>query len=75
MGFSIGKVFRPIENELGKYANVDSVYMPAKDYSLKGLIKNILVTRKAVKKRSQENHISMKTKNVKTVKKRIQRKS
>ena len=26
MGFSIGKVFRPIEEEMKKYAEVDSIY-------------------------------------------------
>ena len=41
MGFSIGKVFAPIENEMKKYAEVDSIYLPVANYSLKGLWKNI----------------------------------
>ena len=41
MGFSIGKVFAPIENEMKKYAEVDSIYLPVPNYSLKGLWKNI----------------------------------
>ncbi len=49
MGFSIGKVFRPIEEEMRKYAEVDSVYMPVPNYSIKGLWKNIKTARKAVK--------------------------
>ena len=28
MGFSIGKVFRPIEVDMKKYSEVDSIYMP-----------------------------------------------
>ena len=27
-GYSIGKVFRSIENEMRKYADVDSFYLP-----------------------------------------------
>lgn len=49
MGFSIGKVFKPIEEEMKKYAEVDSVYMPIPNYSIKGLWKNIRAARKAVK--------------------------
>ena len=41
MGFSIGKVFRPVENEMKKHAEVDSIYLPVPNYSLIGLIKNI----------------------------------
>ena len=37
MGFSIGKVFRPIENEMRKHAEVDSIYLPVPNYSVKGL--------------------------------------
>lgn len=49
MGFSIGKVFRPIEEEMRKYAEVDSIYMPASQYSFKGLWRNIKATRKALR--------------------------
>ena len=48
MGFSIGKVFRPIEKEMRKYAEVDTVYMPVSNYSIKGLWKNIKAARNAV---------------------------
>lgn len=41
MGYSIGKVFRSIENEMKKYAEVDSVYLPVPNYSVKGLWENI----------------------------------
>ena len=41
MGYSIGKVFRSIENEMRKYAEVDSVYLPVPNYSVKGLWENI----------------------------------
>lgn len=41
MGYSIGKVFRPIEEEMKKYAEVESIYLPVPNYSLKGLWKNI----------------------------------
>ena len=36
MGFSIGKVFKPIEEEMKKYAEVDSIELPVANYSLKG---------------------------------------
>lgn len=50
MGISIGKVFRPIEDEIRKLTgSVDSFYMPIPDYSISGLVKNILATRDAVK--------------------------
>lgn len=51
MGFSIGKVFRPIEEEMRKYAEVDSVYLPVPNYSPKGLWQNIRAARKAVKRK------------------------
>lgn len=51
MGYSIGRVFKPIEEEMKKYAKVDSIYMPVSKYSLRGLWKNILAARKAVKQK------------------------
>lgn len=45
MGYSIGKVFRPIEQEMKKHADVDSIYLPIPNYSFKGLWKNIRYTR------------------------------
>lgn len=51
MGYSIGKVFRPIENEMKKHAEVDSVYLPVPNYSLKGLWKNIRFTLQCCRKK------------------------
>ena len=48
MGFSIGKVFRPFEEEMKKYAEVDSIYMPTSQYSLNSIWQNIKTTRKAI---------------------------
>ena len=47
MGFSIGKVFRPIEEKMKKYAEVDSIYLPVANYSPKGFWKNIRYAQKA----------------------------
>ena len=41
MGFSIGRVFWPIEEDMNNYAEVDNVYLPVPNYSMKGLWKNI----------------------------------
>ena len=41
MGVSVGKVFRPIEKEMAKYAQVNSLELPIANYSLKGLWKNV----------------------------------
>lgn len=54
MGFSIGKVFRPIEEEMRKYAEVDSVYLPVPNYGPKGLWKNIRAARKIVKQKKYD---------------------
>ena len=54
MGFSIGKVFRPIENEIRKYAEVDSIYLPVSNYSLKGLWKNIRYAQNHCKKKKYD---------------------
>lgn len=54
MGFSIGKVFKPIEEEMRKYAEVDSVYMPVPNYKPKGLWKNIKAARAAVRKKKYD---------------------
>lgn len=59
MGFSIGKVFKPIEEEMRKHAEVDSVYMPVPNYSPCGLWQNIQTARAAVKaKRYDIVHIT-----------------
>ena len=51
MGYSIGRVFKPIEEEMKKYAEVDSIYLPIPNYSLRGLWKNIRAARKAVRQK------------------------
>ena len=59
MGFSIGKVFKPIEEEMKKYAEVDSVYMPCSNYKPMSLWKNIRAARKTVsQKRYDIIHIT-----------------
>ena len=40
LGFSIGNVFRPIEEEMRKYAEVDSIYMPCSTACPLSIIKN-----------------------------------
>lgn len=51
MGYAIRRVFKPIEEEMKKYAEVDSVYLPMPNYSLRGLWKNICAARKAARKK------------------------
>lgn len=54
MGFSVGKVFKPIEFEMCKYANVDSLELPIANYSFKGLWTNISYLRKHLKRASYD---------------------
>lgn len=54
MGFSVGKVFKPIEFEICKYANVDSLELPIANYSFKGLWTNISYLRKHLKRASYD---------------------
>lgn len=54
MGFSIGKVFKPIEEEMKKYAEVDSVYLPVPNYKLIGLWKNIRTALTAVHEKAYD---------------------
>lgn len=54
MGFSIGKVFRPIENEMKKFAEVDSIYLPVSNYSFKGMWKNIRYAQRYCKKKKYD---------------------
>ncbi len=49
LGYSIGKVFHSIENEMKKYADIDSIYLPVSNYSIKGLWKNIKYVQKYCK--------------------------
>lgn len=54
LGFSIAKVFRPIEEEMRKYAEVDSVYLPEAGAMPWQLWKNIKAARYAVKERGYD---------------------
>lgn len=54
MGFSIGKVFRPIEKEMRKYGEVDSIYLPNGNYKPYSLIQNILFAKRYIKKRKYD---------------------
>mgnify|MGYP002515466190 CR=1 FL=1 len=51
MGFSIGKVFKPIEQEMQKYCDVDSIELPCSNYNPQSMWRNILFARKALKKK------------------------
>lgn len=42
MGFSIGKVFKPIQKEISHYASVSSLNLPCNNYKPIGLLRNIL---------------------------------
>ena len=50
MGFSIGKVFKPIEQELRKFCDVDSVELPCANYSIRSLITNIKFAQETVRR-------------------------
>lgn len=50
IGFSIGKVFRPIEQEMKKYGEVNSIKLPYDNYKLHSLIQNIRFVRHHLKK-------------------------
>ena len=54
MGFSIGKVFKSIEEEMAKYLTVDSIELPCSDYSLGSLLCNIKAARNAIKKKKYD---------------------
>lgn len=51
MGFSIGKVFKPIEEEMRKYAEVDSFELPSVNYSLCSMWRNIKTAKQAASKK------------------------
>ncbi len=51
MGFSIGKVFKPIEQEMRKYGDVDSIELPCANYSLRSMWRNIQAARSAVRQK------------------------
>ena len=50
LGYSIGKVFHPIEKEMKNYADVDSIYLPIPNYSFKELWGNIRFVQKYCRK-------------------------
>ena len=50
MGFSIGKVFKPIEQELRKFCDVDSVELPCANYSIRSLITYIKFAQETVRR-------------------------
>lgn len=50
MGYSIEKVFRPIEQEMGGYAEVSSIHMPVSGYMPINLWKNINYVRNVLRK-------------------------
>ena len=59
MGFSIGKVFKPIEEEIKKKAEVDCLYMPSVGYGLSAIWNNIKSVRFLLKtKRYDVVHIT-----------------
>lgn len=51
MGFSIGKVFKPIEIEMSKHCEVDSIELPCSNYAIISLITNIRYVKKQVKRK------------------------
>ena len=51
MGFSIGKVFKPIEQEMRKYGEVESVELPCANYSPRSMWRNIKAAQMAVKRK------------------------
>lgn len=53
-GYSIGKVFKPIEEEMKKYAEVDSIELPAANYSLRSLWRNIRCAQRAVRQKKYD---------------------
>lgn len=54
MGFSIGKVFRPIEKKMKEQDDVDSIYLPSSNYKPYSLIKNIVFVRQCVRKKKYD---------------------
>lgn len=50
MGFSIDNVFRPIESEMKKYCEVDSIMFENDRYTVKSLVHNIWLIRNYLKK-------------------------
>ncbi len=53
-GFSIGKVMKPIEEEMRKYAEVDSFYLPSFKASPWDLLRNIRAAKNAASKKNYD---------------------
>lgn len=54
MGYSIGKVFHSIEVEMKNKAEVNSIYLPVPNYSIKGLWANIRYMRQHLKSKKYD---------------------
>lgn len=54
MGFSIGKVFKPIEDEMRKYGDVDSIELPCANYSPRSMWHNIKTAKEAVRRKQYD---------------------
>lgn len=54
MGFSVGKVFKPIELEMKKANKVDSIELPCSNYSVKSLIMNIKFAKRQIKNKDYD---------------------
>lgn len=54
MGFSIGKVFKPIEEEMRKYGDVDSIELPSANYSPRSMWRNIKTAKEAVRRKQYD---------------------
>lgn len=54
MGFSIGKVFKPIEEEMRKYGDVDSIELPCANYSPRSMWRNIKTAKEAVRRKQYD---------------------
>lgn len=50
MGFSIGNVFKPIEKEMMKKCQCDSITFEKPNYNFKTLVENIIIVRKYMRK-------------------------
>lgn len=54
LGYSIGKVFHPIEEKMKTYADIDSINLPISNYSFKGLWKNVRYVKKHCKNKKYD---------------------
>lgn len=54
MGFSIGKVFKPVIEQMGALADVDSIELPCDNYNPKSLVRNIRYAQSAAKQKQYD---------------------